>query len=203
VKPRGRELTLGSQMVELLIPYRRPFLMVDHVERFILEPAPFVQAGRHISMNEIYFQGHFVDMPLWPGALTLEGLGQTAAILLALSRLHEDATARGEDPEDVLEGLRNLDRGYRLHPGHRPEAVGDLLTRIAAGHETLAMGAAVDVKFLRPVFPGSRLVYAVELASNLGSRVRFSAEATVGGEVVAQGSLTAAMGVRPVAPHRL
>lgn len=195
-------LPLGPGVVEVLLPHRRPFLMVDRVERFSMEPNPAIEAGRHISMNEVFFQGHFPEMPIWPGALTMEGLAQSAALLLALVTLHRGAQARGEDPAVVMEALRNLDRGYRLHPGYRPERTPELLERLAVSRDSLALGAAVDLKFLKPVFPGCRMDYAVELTDDLGSLVRFSAEATVDGEPVARGTITGAVTEAPVPPRR-
>ena len=201
MNPRSTgKLRLGSRVVELLIPHRRPFLMVDHVEAFSTAPTPKIEAGRHVTMNEVYFQGHFPGMPLWPGALTMEGLGQSAVLLLVLTRIHRDAEVRGEDPEGLLEALRNLDRGYRMHPGYQPQGVGELMARIRASDDHLAMGAAVEMKFLRPVFPGCRIDYVVELADDLGKLIRFSAEASVEGEPVARGTITGAIGSRPLFP---
>ena len=187
-------------MVEMLIPHRRPFLMVDGVERFRREEPSRVEAYRCISMNEPWFDGHFPGFPLWPGALTMEGLGQTAALLLGLNTLCDLAREEGEDPETALEWLRNLDRGYRMHPGYRPETLPTIIHRVRDRSGKIAVGAAVQMKFLEPVLPGSRLGYAVELTADLGDRVRFSAEAWVEGVTVARGSITGAV---VSGPHRL
>lgn len=195
------DLHLGSAVVELLIPHRRPFLMVDGVVRFTAAPKPTIEAVRHVSMNESYFDGHFPGMLLWPGALTMEGLGQSAVILQVLVRLLREADERGEDPEEVLEALRNLDRGFRLHPGYRSEASDPLLVRLASRPGEMAVGAAVDIKFLKPVLPGCRLDYSVELTDRFGEQVRFAVEATVEDEPVARGFITGATVVRPDLPR--
>jgi 3-hydroxyacyl-[acyl-carrier-protein] dehydratase len=192
-------LQLGAAVVEILIPHRRPFLMVDSVQSFSADPTPIIQAARHVSMNEPYFDGHFPDMPLWPGVLTMEGLGQSAVLLQALSRLERRARERGEDPESVRESLRNLDRGFRLHPGYRAEGVDGLLSALRDPPAKLAVGAAVEIKFLQPVLPGCRLDYVVELTDRIGDQMRFAAEASVDGEPVARGSITAALVPRPTA----
>ncbi|HSH76516.1 MAG TPA: hypothetical protein VLA09_12580 [Longimicrobiales bacterium] len=194
------DLHLGSAVIELLIPHRRPFLMVDAVVGFSAEPTPRIEAVRHVSMNEVYFDGHFPGMPLWPGALTMEGLGQSAVILQALVRLLRVAELQGREPEQLLEALRNLDRGFRLHPGYRAEGAGELLAALRPAADEMAVGAAVDLKFLRPVFPGSRLDYVVELTDQLGDQMRFAAEATVANEPVARGTITGAVVARPTLP---
>lgn len=196
----GDDLRLGAPVVQLLIPHRRPFLMVDGVERFHRDEPRRIEAYRHISMNEPCFAGHFPGLPLWPGALTMEGLGQTSALLLALKTLCDLAREDGEDPETALEWLRNLDRGYRMHPGYRPGALPPLLDRLRDRDGKIGVGAAVQMKFLQPVLPGSRLGYAVELSADLGDRVRFSAEAVVEGVTVARGTITGAVVSGPDLP---
>ena len=199
---RGEQsLQLGSRVIELLIPHRRPFLMVDAVDAHSFDDPPRIEAHRSISMNEAWFEGHFPGMPVWPGALTMEGLGQSGVLLLVLTRLCRDAEERGGEAEDVREALRNLDRGFRLHPGYRPEPVPELLTLLRSGVSEMALGAAVDLKFLSPVFPGCRLDYFVELSDHLGDRVRFSVEALVGSTPVARGTITGAVVSRPALPE--
>ena len=72
MSPRGSaNLKLGSKVVELLVKQRRPMLMVDFVDAFFTDPVPTIEAGRHISMNEPFFDGHFPDLPMWPAALSI------------------------------------------------------------------------------------------------------------------------------------
>lgn len=202
---RGRDegnLQLGSRVIELLIPHRRPFLMVDAVDALHLdEERPRIETHRYISMNEACFEGHFPGMPLWPGALTMEGLGQSGVLLLVLLRLCAETEELGGEAEEVYEALQNLDRGYRLHPGYRPEPVPECLSLLQTGGTEMAMGAAVDLKFLAPVLPGCRLDYFVELTAQLGDRTRFSVEALVDGTPVARGSITGAVVSRPALPE--
>lgn len=215
---RDPGVLLGAGAVALLLRQRRPMLMVDFVTSFERVPVPTLTAGRHISANEIFFEGHFPGLPLWPAALTMEGLGQAAAILAVLSELTRPAggaaagteasegagaagvASSGVEPAEatdtaggvqaVLESLRNLDRGYRFHPGYQPEAAARMLSRLRGGEVPLAVAASVDLKFLRPVFPGCRLDYRVKWTTTVGDLMRFSVEATVDAEPVARGTLT-------------
>ncbi|MGH7613594.1 MAG: 3-hydroxyacyl-ACP dehydratase FabZ family protein [Gemmatimonadales bacterium] len=189
---RPGNLELGSKVVELLVKQRRPMLMVDFVHAFVTDPVPTIEAGRHISMNEPFFEGHFPDMPLWPGALSMEGLGQSATILTVLTVLTRAASAAGEDPEGVLESLRNLDRGYRMHPGYQSVDLHPRLAGLRNGEASVTVGASVDLKFLQPVFPGCRLDYHVQWTGDYGDFIRFSVEAAVGDTIVVKGNLTGA-----------
>ena len=191
-------LRLGSAVVELLLPHRRPMLMVDFVRSFSSGPVPTLESGRHISANEVFFEGHFPGMPIWPGAFTMEGLGQSASILLIITLMHRRVETEGGDPEIVLDSLRNLDRGFRLHPGFRSEDISFLSDAMKEYRNRIAVGAAVEMKFLRPVFPGGRLDYRVEWTDDFGDLVRFAVEATADGHTVAKGTLTGAQFERPV-----
>ncbi len=199
--PRG-SLKLGSNVVEHLLPQRRPFLMVDFVDAFRPDPIPALEAGRHITANETFLDGHFPGLHLWPGTLTIEGLGQTATILMMLLAIRRSVQAEHGDPDAALEALRNLDRGYRLHPGYRADGTEALIARLRPLQTILAVGAAVEMKFLKPVFAGQRLDYLVALTDDFGDKVRFEAEACVDGVSVAAGILVGARVQRPFPPQR-
>ncbi len=202
-KQKGN-LHLGSNVVELLLPQRRPFLMVDFIESFTPGAQPELEAGRHISANEAIFGGHFPAMHIWPGTFTIEGLGQTSALLMAILILHRTADAAGDDPQAKLGELRNLHLGYRLHPGHRAEQSAAFLTYLRSGSASLAIGGSVDMKFLRPVFAGQRLDYRSRLIGELDNMMRFACEASVDGTLVASGMLSGALiDAMPVPAPRL
>lgn len=62
-----------------LIPLRYPFLMIDRV----LERGPERAVTlKNVSHDEWFFQGHFPERPLMPGTLLLEGMAQTAGLLV-------------------------------------------------------------------------------------------------------------------------
>ncbi len=62
-----------------LLPHRYPFLMVDRVMKI---EGNKITALKNVTMNELYFQGHFPGHPIMPGVLQLEGIAQVAGILM-------------------------------------------------------------------------------------------------------------------------
>ena len=71
-----------------LLPHRYPFVMVDRIvdirgdERGI--------GIKNVTVNEPQFLGHFPENPVMPGVLVIEGMAQTAAVLvLRLLQLRE------------------------------------------------------------------------------------------------------------------
>lgn len=191
-------LVLGPDVVTRLLPHRRPFLMVDSIEGYARSPRPSLCAARMISANEPVFEGHFPGLHLWPGVYTIEGMGQSCNLLRIVLELQAAWEREGRDPEDVLAALRNMDLGFHLKPGYR-EDVGRALAEVLArdlADPTARMGvsAAVEVKFLQPVFAGQRLVYTVTQTHAVENILRFEVEAEVESRVVARGVMSGAMG---------
>ncbi len=62
-----------------LLPHRYPFLMLDRVVE--VERAKRLVAVKNVSINEHFFSGHFPDVPVMPGVLTIECMAQAGAIL--------------------------------------------------------------------------------------------------------------------------
>jgi 3-hydroxyacyl-[acyl-carrier-protein] dehydratase len=189
-------LRLGADVIHLLIPHRRPLLLVDGVEAFRGGPRPALRATRLVSINEPVFDGHFPGLHLWPGIYTIEGLGQTCNLLIVLLGLQEGYAREGGDSTLVLRALENLDRGFRF-AGHDPAMSDALLAQLRGRSRTWNMGmsAAVQIKLHKPVFAGQRLSYEVERTHVHDQIVRFEVRALVEEQVVASGTLTSSLAI--------
>jgi len=195
-----QRLELGADVVQRLLPHRRPLLMVDRVHGFERGERPTLWASRRISANEPVFEGHFPGLHLWPGIYTQEGLGQTCLLLVILMGLLEAGKERGQDAEQVLAALRNIELGYRLHPGFDPESA-KLLDQLD-GELPMGLSGSVQMRFLEPVFAGQTLEYRARRAQTLEGRlVRFEVDASAEGRVVAEGIMIGAVRFLPL-PRR-
>lgn len=72
---------LDIKKIREILPHRYPFLLVDKVLSIDLEK-PSILAQKNITMNELFFQGHFPEAPIMPGVLILEALAQAGGILV-------------------------------------------------------------------------------------------------------------------------
>ncbi len=189
-------LALGPDVIEELIPHRRPFLMIDRITGYTCAPQPSLWASRHISSNEEVFDGHFPGLHLWPGVYTIEGMGQSCNALAVLVHLERAASDHGLGGDAFAELLRGRERAARLDPGAPRDAI-ERFRDVAARMDPNAhrgLAAAVDVKLVAPVFAGERVDFFVTLSKTFGHLARFDVEATVDGRAVARGALTGAHG---------
>ncbi|MGH6810685.1 MAG: 3-hydroxyacyl-ACP dehydratase FabZ [Ensifer adhaerens] len=67
------------------IPHRYPFLLVDRLVSICGEESCI--GIKNVSINEPQFQGHFPGNAIFPGALIIEGMAQTAGVMCAASKL--------------------------------------------------------------------------------------------------------------------
>lgn len=71
--------------IKELLPHRYPFLLVD---RIVEIGDNHIVGIKNLSVNELFFQGHFPEEPVMPGVLQIEAMAQVAG-LLVLSKIDE------------------------------------------------------------------------------------------------------------------
>ena len=72
---------IESTEIMKLLPHRFPFLLIDRVMSYTLEPEKTLTAIKNVSINEPFFQGHFPTQPVMPGVLILEAMAQACGVL--------------------------------------------------------------------------------------------------------------------------
>lgn len=77
--PDGESI-LDTREVMKLLPHRYPFLMVDRI--LSVEGDTKCIGQKNLTMNELFFQGHFPGSPVMPGVLQVEAMAQVASILM-------------------------------------------------------------------------------------------------------------------------
>ena len=63
-----------------MLPHRYPFLLIDKL--IVEEPGNKGIGIKNLTMNELFFQGHFPGNPIMPGVLQIEAMAQTAGCIV-------------------------------------------------------------------------------------------------------------------------
>ena len=84
------ETPIEINEIKKILPHRYPFLLIDRVISYTLEPEKTLTAIKNVTVNEPFFEGHFPGDPVMPGVLILESMAQACGVLahvaLATSR---------------------------------------------------------------------------------------------------------------------
>lgn len=72
-------ITLNIDQIKEVISQRHPMLLVDEIIE--LDPGKRVVGVKHVTGDELFFQGHFPGEPIMPGTLIIEAMAQTSTFL--------------------------------------------------------------------------------------------------------------------------
>jgi len=84
------QTTIENAEIMKILPHRYPFLLIDRVIDYTLEPEKTLTAIKNVSINEPFFQGHFPTKPVMPGVLILESMAQACGILAHVAQATAD-----------------------------------------------------------------------------------------------------------------
>jgi len=73
------QFRMNKDEIKKIVPYDDPYLFLDEAE-IINENE--IEGFKKTNKEDYYFKGHFVDYPIMPGVLVVEGIAQLASLLL-------------------------------------------------------------------------------------------------------------------------
>jgi UDP-3-O-[3-hydroxymyristoyl] N-acetylglucosamine deacetylase/3-hydroxyacyl-[acyl-carrier-protein] dehydratase len=71
---------MDIRQIQKVLPHRYPMLMVDRIIDIIGDER--VVGIKNVTINELFFQGHYPGTPIMPGVLIIEAMAQLAGVLL-------------------------------------------------------------------------------------------------------------------------
>lgn len=87
-----------------ILPHRSPFLLLDKVTDCV--PGKSAVGIKNVTIDEPCFNGHFPTEPIFPGALTIEVIAQTIAVMYAADFIED--LKEGESLESVASHIGYL-----------------------------------------------------------------------------------------------
>ena len=92
-------MTLDINEIQKILPHRPPMLLVDRITELV----PFKSATgiKCVTMNELFFLGHFPGHPIMPGVLLLEGMAQVGGVTMLYPEEHRGKLALFGGMENV------------------------------------------------------------------------------------------------------
>ena len=127
-------LVMGFNDVSRLLPQAYPFIMVDAVEE--LQPGKRIVARKNVTSNEWMFTGHFPGNAIFPGVLLIEGMAQTAILLV-----------RADSSLEMAEGNTYMLAGAKTR-FLKPVVPGDQIHFVCEVVKFASMGGIVDAEAL-------------------------------------------------------
>lgn len=103
--------SLQINSIKKVLKHRYPFLLIDRVLE--VETGVSCVAQKNLTVNEIFFNGHFPENPILPGVLEIEMMAQTAGI--AMLGLDNDQTESNFIP--ALAKIEEVRFRQMVHPG--------------------------------------------------------------------------------------
>ena len=104
---------IESAEIEKILPHRYPFLLIDRVLSYTLEPEITLTGIKNVTINEPFFTGHFPENPVMPGVMILESLAQACGLLAYVAM----ATAGNEGGIYYLVKIDNARFTRKVVPG--------------------------------------------------------------------------------------
>lgn len=97
-----------SNQIQEILPHRYPFLLVDKIVDG--EPGKWAKGIKCVTVNELFFCGHFPQKHVMPGVLIIEALAQVGAV--SILSLEEN---RGKIA--FFGGIKNARFKHQVVPG--------------------------------------------------------------------------------------
>lgn len=181
--------TYDRTLIELLLPHRSPFLMVDLITSYRGGKNPALHAIYTLKENDrLYFNnesnGH------WPSMYIIEGLGQACNLLIVIAALEKGLMEAGLKINSMGEILNSL---VDEEPDEKTRVLkGFLHQRLLETYSNVGFLGSADVEITGRARQGQMISYEVQQNLAFGTLFHSSVRAYTNDNLIARGKLVSA-----------
>ena len=176
-------------LIEMILPHRSPFLMVDEITSYGSGKNPSLQAHFKVKEKEpLYFQNESDNY--WPSLFVMEGLGQSCNLLIVISALE-----KGLLKADYK--INSMDEVFRRLVDKESDEVSEILKGILHQRQmetfsSIGFMGATDMEITGHARPGQLISYEVKLNQAFGSLFHSDVKAYTDNKLIARGTMVSA-----------
>lgn len=181
--------TYDRSLIEILLPHRPPFLMVDTITSVTWGKNPSLLANYTIGDWEPAYSDHESEGH-WPSIYIIEGLGQCCNLLIILSIIEKGLIQAGLDFNSLGEVLTRL-------MNDEPDEItgilkGSLHRRLKETYLNVGFLGSADIEITGHAGKGQVITYAVQQNQVFGSLHHSTVRAYTNLNLIASGTLVSA-----------
>ena len=181
--------TYDRSLIELLLPHRPPFLMVDEITSYTGGKNPCLLANYSVKDNELGYFGIESDGH-WPSIYVVEGLGQACNLLIVIYALEKGLTETDLKIIDMGEVLNKLMHDEPDEPTRI--LIGFLNQRLMEPYSDVGFLGSADLEITGHARQGQVISYQVQMNQAFGSLFHSSVRAYADNNLIARGTLVSA-----------
>ena len=126
--PDWESVLFNKNDIEKIIPHRDPFLLLNSINSLDVENR-YIVGAYDIQEDNPIFQGHFPGMPIYPGTLQVEMIGQLGLCLGYFVKNNINEIQDNAKPEDI--------RATKIIGAH-------FLNPVVPGKKTFSIAQVID-----------------------------------------------------------
>jgi len=115
------KLNFQKEDIDKIIPHRSPFALITSLTAVSLQQQ-IIEATSYVNPTDPIFEGHFPGMPVYPGVMQIESMGQAG---LCMAYFLKNNTTEITENSVPVKGLFTRVHNAGFNKGVKP---GDLLT---------------------------------------------------------------------------
>lgn len=185
----GFNYTFENSVITLLVPHRKPFLMVDRITFYDGGKTPSLHANYVLSDRGLLYSSEKAH-DHWPSMYVIEGLGQCCNLMIVISALEKYLVEAGLKFNSMGEVLKRLMNEEHDEVTRILKSV--LNQRLKEMYSSVGFVGSAEMEITGYARPGQTVFYETQLNHTYGSLYYSTVRAYTNNDLIARGSMVSA-----------